>query len=101
MLKTSSAVPSPDRQKVRIAHGGRMPYAPEASTIKVMAQWSNYAPWRTCLQSQIGAMNSVIRGCALLMMALIGWIEPALARSFLNCLTKKVVIADTPRGSTS
>jgi hypothetical protein len=78
-----------------------MPYAPEASTIKVMAQWSNYAPRRTCLQSQIGAMNSAIRGCALLMMALIGWIEPALARSFLNCLTKKVVIADTPRGSTS
>jgi hypothetical protein len=34
-------------------------------------------------------------------MALIGWIEPALARSYLNCLTKKVVIADTPRGSTS
>jgi hypothetical protein len=29
------------------------------------------------------------------------WTEPALARSYLNCLTKKVVIVDTPRGSTS
>ena len=35
------------------------------------------------------------------MIALIGWIEPALARSYLNCLTKKVVIVDAPRGSTS
>jgi hypothetical protein len=26
---------------------------------------------------------------------------PASARSYLNCLTKKVVIVDTPRGSTS
>jgi hypothetical protein len=34
-------------------------------------------------------------------MALIGWIEPALARSYLNCLTRKVVIVDTPRRSTS
>ena len=34
-------------------------------------------------------------------MALIGWIEPALARSYLNCPTKKVVIVDTTRGSTS
>ena len=35
------------------------------------------------------------------MMALIGWTQPALARSYLNCLTKKVVIVDAPRGSTS
>ena len=34
-------------------------------------------------------------------MALIGWIEPALARSYLNCPTKKVVIVDTTRGSSS
>ena len=27
--------------------------------------------------------------------------EPALARSYLNCPTKKVVIVDAPRGSTS
>ena len=49
---------------------------------------------------QIGATNSVIRGCALLM-AFTPWTEPALARSYLNCLAKKVVIVDTPRGSTS
>jgi hypothetical protein len=49
---------------------------------------------------KIGAMNSVIRGCVLLM-ALTGWTEPAFARSYLNCLTKKVVIVDTPRESTS
>jgi hypothetical protein len=51
------------------------------------------------VQSQIGAMNSVIRACALLVMALIGWIEPVLARSYLNCLTKKVVIVDAPGGA--
>jgi hypothetical protein len=50
---------------------------------------------------KIGAMNSVSRGCALLLIAFTAWTEPALARSFLNCLPKKVVIADTPRGSTS
>jgi hypothetical protein len=49
---------------------------------------------------KIGAMNSVIRGCVLLM-AFTAWTEPALARSYLNCLAKKVVIVDTPRGSTS
>ena len=58
-------------------------------------------PGRTGVQSQIGAMNSVIRGCALVVMALIGWTQSALARSYLNCLTKKVVIVDAPRGSTS
>src|ERR1700730_19072218 len=29
-----------------------MPHAPKASTIKVAAQWSNYAPRRTSVQSQ-------------------------------------------------
>src|SRR5580693_5396020 len=47
---------------------------------------------------KIGAMNSVIRGCALLLIALIGWTEPALARSYLDCLTKKVVIVDAQGG---
>ncbi len=50
---------------------------------------------------KIGAMNSVSRGCALLLMAFIGCTEPALARSYLNCLTKKVVIVDALKGSTS
>jgi len=49
---------------------------------------------------KIGATNSVIRGCALLM-AFTAGTEPALARSYLDCLTKKVVIVDAPRGSTS
>ena len=39
-------------------------------------------------------MNSVIRGYLLLLMAFIGRTEPALARSYLNCLIKKVVIVD-------
>jgi hypothetical protein len=46
-------------------------------------------------------MNSVIRECALLLMAVTVWTETALARSYLNCLTKKVVIVDAPRGSAS
>jgi hypothetical protein len=43
----------------------------------------------------------VIRECALLLVAITVWTEPALARSYLNCLTKKVVIVDAPSGSTS
>ena len=46
-------------------------------------------------------MNSVIRECALLLMAVTIWTEPALARNYLNCLTKKVVIVDAPTGTTS
>lgn len=47
-------------------------------------------------------MNSVLRRCdLLLMMAVTGWTEPALARSYLNCLTKKVVIVEALKGSTS
>ena len=34
-------------------------------------------------------------------MALAVWTEPTLARSYLNCLAKKVVIVDAPRGSAS
>ena len=34
-------------------------------------------------------------------MALAVWTESALARGYLDCLTKKVVIVDAPRGSTS
>jgi len=48
-----------------------------------------------------GAMKSPIRQCSLLLVAFTVWAEPALARSFLNCLAKKVVIVDAPRGSTS
>ena len=46
-------------------------------------------------------MKSAIAKCALLLMAVAVWTEPALARSYLNCLTKKVVIVDAPSGSTS
>ena len=45
--------------------------------------------------------QNTIRKCALLLLALAVWTEPALARSYLNCPTKKVVIVDAPRGSTS
>jgi hypothetical protein len=46
-------------------------------------------------------MKSAIRECALLLMAVTVWTEPASARSYLNCLTTKVAIVDAPRGSTS
>src|SRR6266566_1664531 len=48
-----------------------------------------------------GAMKSAIAECALLLMAVAVWAEPALARSYLHCLAKKVVIVDAPKGSTS
>jgi len=44
---------------------------------------------------------SVTLECSLLLVAVTIWTVPASARSNLNCLTKKVVIVDTPRGSTS
>jgi hypothetical protein len=46
-------------------------------------------------------MNGVTRECSLLLLAVTVWTVPASARSYLNCLTKKVVIVDAPRGSTS
>jgi hypothetical protein len=46
-------------------------------------------------------MKSAIAKCALLLMAVAVWAEPAFARSYLRCLTKKVVIVDAPKGSTS
>ena len=46
-------------------------------------------------------MKSAIAECALLLMAGAVWAEPALTRSYLNCLTRKVVIVDAPMGRTS
>jgi hypothetical protein len=46
-------------------------------------------------------MNGVTRECSLLLLAVTIWTVPASARSYLNCQTKKVIIVDTPRGSTS
>src|SRR5580700_2760186 len=100
MLKTSSVVPSPDRQKVRIAHGAACLMLPKPLPSRLWPSGQIMPPGGHPCNRKIGAMNSVIRGCALLLIALIGWTEPALARSYLDCLTKKVVIVDTPRGST-
>src|ERR1700736_5271392 len=41
--------PQPRPTKSKNRAWGLIPHAPEASTIKVMAQWSNYAPRRTCV----------------------------------------------------
>jgi hypothetical protein len=46
-------------------------------------------------------MKSAIRKCALLLMTFTVWAKPALARSYLDCLTTKVVIVDAPSGNTS
>jgi hypothetical protein len=46
-------------------------------------------------------MKCIIRECALLLMAAAAWAEPALARGYPNCLTKKVVIVDASSRSTS
>jgi len=42
-----------------------------------------------------------IRGWALLLTAVTVCTQPTLARSYLNCATKEVVITDAPKGSTS
>ena len=46
-------------------------------------------------------MKSVILECVLVVMAFAVLEETALARSYLNCLTKKVAIVDAPKGATS
>jgi hypothetical protein len=47
-------------------------------------------------------MKGAIRVGALVIAAFVAWPpDSALARQYLRCLTKTVVIADTPRGSTS
>jgi hypothetical protein len=44
------------------------------------------------------AMKSAIIECALLLVAVAVWAELALARSYLNCATKKVVIRRRAEG---
>ena len=47
-------------------------------------------------------MKGAIRVGVLALAVLVAWPpDSALARQYLSCLTKKVVIVDTPRGSTS
>jgi hypothetical protein len=46
-------------------------------------------------------MKSAILECMLVLMAFVVLEETALARSYLNCLTKKVAIVDTPKEATS
>jgi hypothetical protein len=43
-------------------------------------------------------MKSAITECALLLMAVAVCAEPTFARSYLHCLTKKVVIVDAAKG---
>ena len=76
------------------------PHAPEPLRSRLWPRGQIMPPGGRACNRKIGAANSIIRGCALLM-AFTAWAEPALARSYLNCLAKKVVIVDSPRGSTS
>jgi hypothetical protein len=46
-------------------------------------------------------VKNAIRECVLLLTAIAVLEETALARSYLNCLTKKVVIVDAPNGTSS
>jgi hypothetical protein len=46
-------------------------------------------------------MKRVVLECALVLIAFAVFEETALARSYLNCLTKKVAIVDAPKGATS
>jgi hypothetical protein len=46
-------------------------------------------------------MKSAMRECSLLLMACAVLAESAWARSYLNCLTKKVVIVNASSGNTS
>ena len=46
-------------------------------------------------------MKNAIRECVLVLTVFAAFEETALARVYLNCLTKKVVIVDAPNRSTS
>ena len=46
-------------------------------------------------------MKRVVLECVLALIAFAVFEETALARSYLNCLTKKVAIVDAPKGATS
>jgi hypothetical protein len=46
-------------------------------------------------------MKRAIAKCALLLIVVAVWPAPVFARSYLHCLTKKVVIVDAPSRSTS
>ena len=46
-------------------------------------------------------MKGAILECVLVLMAFAVLEEIALARNYLNCLTKKVTIVDAPKGATS
>jgi hypothetical protein len=46
-------------------------------------------------------MKSALLVCVLALTALAVWEESALARNYLNCLAKKVVIVDAPKGTIS
>jgi hypothetical protein len=46
-------------------------------------------------------MKSVVLECVLILTAFAVLEETASARSYLNCLTKKVAIVDAPKGATS
>ena len=46
-------------------------------------------------------MKSIILECVLALIAFDVLEETALARNYLNCLTKKVIIVDAPKGATS
>jgi hypothetical protein len=46
-------------------------------------------------------MKSVILECVFVLMAFAVLEETALARNYLNCVTKKVTIVDAPKGATS
>jgi hypothetical protein len=46
-------------------------------------------------------MKGAVRICSLLLMACALLAEGALARSYLNCLTRRIVIVDASSGSSS
>jgi hypothetical protein len=46
-------------------------------------------------------MNTAIHGCSLLLTAATIWATAASDRTYLNCLAKRVIIVDSPRGSNS
>jgi hypothetical protein len=53
------------------------------------------------LKSALGGAMKGMSECAVLTIALAVVAQPVLARTYLNCSTRKVIIISTPRGDTS
>jgi hypothetical protein len=80
-----------------VSNGPHVLWYGQHSTSHLMCSRTNRNLLSACF-AKLQPMNIVIRGCPLLLLAATICAAPASARN-LNCLAKKVIIVDSPKGS--